>query len=91
MIVNLARRDGDTIVLEEIEGPIEFDGSQVQVDVLVSFEHDGEAATGRIIKVDREGGEPVIEIELVDRDALDAESEIALANLPPSPGYETQI
>jgi hypothetical protein len=89
MIVNLARRDGDSIVSERIDGDLFFEGGGAQVGVLVTFGLHGEQVTGRIIKVsplsldDAPDEGPVIDLELIDEAAHDVESEITLANLPP--------
>jgi hypothetical protein len=85
MIVNLARHDGDSIVLERIDGDLFFEGGDAQVGVLATFDLDGEQVTGRIVKVSPEDlfDEACVDIELVDMAALDAEAEITLANLPP--------
>jgi hypothetical protein len=96
MLVNLAHRVGDAMVIEQIDEPVDFEGSGAQEGVLVSFPLEGREVTGRIIKVvepssDDPTAEPVIEVELVDRDALDAESEIALARLPPKTEFSTEL
>jgi hypothetical protein len=89
MIVNLARRDGDTLTLERIDGDLFFEGGDAQIGVLATFMHGGEQVTGRIVNVVRPlsgapgDGEPVVDIELVDVAVLDAEAQITLANLPP--------
>jgi len=85
MIVHLARHEGGTVVVERIDTPVVFDGGQPVERVFVEFPLDGRQVTARIVKVlphDPEG-EPIIEAELVDRSALDAESENTLAHLPP--------
>jgi hypothetical protein len=92
MIVNLVHRDGDTVVAERIDGPVVFDGGQPAEGVLVEFPLGGGQATARILKVlpqDAED-EPVIEVELIDREALDAESGATLANLPPEDDFTTE-
>jgi hypothetical protein len=92
MIVNLARRDGDNVLLERIDGEMVFVGGAAQEGVLVTFEHDGREVTGRIIKVaDDPEAEPGVEIELIDEEVHDLESEITLANLPPGNDTDTKI
>jgi hypothetical protein len=96
MIINLVRRDGDATVVEQIDAPVDFEGSGAQLGVLVTFPLDGRDVTGRIIRVDAAAlgasdDEPAIDIELVDRAVLDAESEIALAHLPPKDDFTTDI
>lgn len=95
MIINLARRDGDAIVMERINAPADFEGSGAQEGVLVTFPLEGSEVTGRIIRVipttDEPDAEPAIDVELVDRAALDAESEITLAQLPPKDDFTTEI
>ncbi|MFZ2008194.1 MAG: hypothetical protein WB697_20870 [Stellaceae bacterium] len=95
MIINVARRDGDAIVMERIEAPADFEGSGAQEGVLVIFPLEGNEVTGRIIRVipaaDEPDAEPEIDVELVDRAALDVESEIALAQLAPKDDFTTDI
>ncbi|HZK89572.1 MAG TPA: hypothetical protein VFC56_05435 [Stellaceae bacterium] len=101
MIVNLARRDGDNVVLERIEGNFLFEGGEAQEGVLVTFEHAGSEVTGRVINVAPasfvEGPDPgpdagpVVEIELVDDCMQDRGGEIARANLPPGDDTDTNI
>jgi hypothetical protein len=93
MIINLARRDGDGIVMERIDVPVEFEGSGAQPGVLVTFPLDGRDVTGRIIGVNTAPAEdePAIDVELVDRAALDAASEIARAQLPPKDDFTTEL
>jgi hypothetical protein len=88
MLVNLTRSDGDTTVTERIEAPVDFEGSGAQEGVLVNFPLDGRDVTGRITRVlaptaDQPDAEPAIDVTLIDREALDVESEITLAELPP--------
>jgi len=85
MIVHLARHEGGTVVVERIDTPVVFDGGQPVEGVFAEFSLGGRQATARIIKVlpHDPGGEPIIEVELVDRAALDAESANTLAHLPP--------
>jgi hypothetical protein len=93
MIINLARRDGDGIVMERIDVPVDFEGSGAQPGVLVTFPLDGGDVTGRIIGVNTEASddEPAIDVELVDRAALDAASEITRGQLPPKDDFTTDI
>ena len=96
MLVNVARRDGDALLMEQIDEPVDFEGSGVQEGVLVSFPLEGREVTGRIIKVlEPSAGdptaEPVIEVELIDRDVLDAESQVTLARLPPKTEFSTEL
>jgi hypothetical protein len=93
MIVNLARRVGDNIVLERIDSPVTFEGGQAQEDVLITFPLEGSEVTARITKVlphDPEG-EPAIEVELVDQKVLDVASEVALSRLPAEDDFTTEI
>jgi hypothetical protein len=97
MIVNLARRAGDSVVLERIEGDLLFEGGEAQEGVLVTFERDGREVTGRVIHVaptpsadDPDAG-LVIEVELVDDLTKDQGGEIARANLPPGDDTDTTI
>jgi len=96
MIVNLARPEGDGVVMEQIDVPVDFEGSGAQPGVLVTFPLDGGEVTGRIIRVDAAAadapdGELAIDVELVDRAALDAASEVTLARLPPKDDFRTDI
>jgi hypothetical protein len=96
MLVNLAHRVGDALVVEQIDEPVDFEGSGAQEGVLVTFPLNGREVTGRIVKViapsaDDPTAEPVIEIELVDRERLDVESEVTLANLPPKTEFSTEL
>jgi hypothetical protein len=94
MIVNLTRRVGDRLVVEQqIDSPVMFEGGQPQKDVLVTFALDGHEVTGRIVKVGPHDpdGEPIIEVELIDTEALDAESEITLSQLPPKDDFTTEL
>ena len=96
MIVNLARPEGDGVVIEQIDVPVDFEGSGAQPGVLVTFPLDGRDVTGRIIRVDTAAadapdGELAIDVELIDRGALDAASEITLSRLPPKDDFTTEI
>ncbi|HZT89378.1 MAG TPA: hypothetical protein VFA12_15500 [Stellaceae bacterium] len=91
MVVNLLRPGGETVRLEP---PIVFEGDEAQPGVLVTFSLGGTEMTGRVIEVFAPTENPtaeelVVAVEAVDRDALDAESELALANLPASAVNET--
>jgi hypothetical protein len=93
MIVNIVHRDGDIAVAERIDGPVVFDGGQPVEGVLVEFPFDGRQVTARILKVlphDAED-EPAIEVELIDRETLDAEAEITLARLPAKDDFTTEL
>jgi hypothetical protein len=93
MIVNVAHRAGDGLVLEQIDSPVAFEGGQAHQGVLATFELNGDKVTARIIQVlphDPEG-EPAVVVELVDQDALDIESEVTLARLPPDDDFSTDI
>jgi|HubBroStandDraft_4_1064222.scaffolds.fasta_scaffold1214791_2 hypothetical protein len=87
MIVNLRRLGGDTVNLDP---PIIFEGGEAQPGVLATFTLDGQEMTGRVVGVsgrspdDPVDWEPVVTIRPIDRERLDAESEAALASLPPS-------
>jgi hypothetical protein len=94
MLVNFTRRDGENLVIEQIDEPVDFEGSGTQEGVLVTFPLDGRDVTARIIKViapssDDPSAEPVIEVELVNRAALDAEAK--LANLPPKDNSASKL
>ena len=93
MIVNLTRHEGDTIVDERIDCPLVFDGGQAVEGVLVEFELHGRPVTGRIRKVLPHGADddPALDVVLIDREALDAQSEITLANLPPKDDFTPKI
>jgi hypothetical protein len=92
MIVNLARRVGDSVVLERIDGDLLFEGGAAQEGVLATFQLDDRELTGRVINVaDRPDEETVVEIELVDQVTQDAEGEITRANLPPGDDTGTKI
>jgi len=93
MIVNLARGAGDSTVLERIDIPVTFEGGQAQEGILVRFPLEGREVTARIVKVlpHDPDGEPVIEVALIDQEALDAESEITLATLPAKDDFTTEL
>ena len=93
MIVNLMRRMGDSVVVEQIDSPVIFEGGQPQEGVLTTFALDGREVTGRIVKVEPHDldGEPVIEVELVDTAALDVQSEITLSRLPPKDLHDRDL
>lgn len=96
MIVNLMRHEGDSTVVERVDAPVDFEGSGAQEGVLVTFPLEGQDVTGRITRVLAPSAEmpdagPVINIELVDRMALDAESEVTLAHLPPKSDFTTEL
>jgi len=97
MIVNMARRDGGSVVMERVDGDFLFEGGAAQEGVLVTFELDGRQVTGRIVSVspdspdDGVGAGPVVEIELIDEEAHDVESEMTLANLPQDHDTDTKI
>jgi hypothetical protein len=70
MIVKLARRAGDSAVLEQIGGDLLFEGGAVQEGVLVTFQLDDREFTGRVINVaDQPDKETVVKIELIDQAA----------------------
>jgi hypothetical protein len=88
MIINLARRAGDELVLEEIDDGVMFEGGQPQPGVIVTFAHEGREISARITEVttapdDPSGKEPIVTLIEIDRPTLDRESEIALDELPP--------
>jgi hypothetical protein len=92
MIVNLVRHVGDNIVLERIDGNLLFEGGAAQEGVLATFQLDDRELTGRVINVVEEPDEEtVVEIELIDQAAQDAEGEITRANLPPDDDTGTRI
>ncbi|HYM72071.1 MAG TPA: hypothetical protein VET89_03750 [Stellaceae bacterium] len=88
MIVNLARRAGDELVLERIEDGVMFEGGQAQPGVIVSFTHQGHEISARIVDVSVpqggvSGAEPIVTLEQIDPRVQDRESERALEKLPP--------
>ena len=87
MIVNVVRRAGDSAVLERIDGDLLFEGGAAEEGVLATFQLDGREVTGRVIRVlpadAAVDAESSIEIELIDEEGHDIDSEITLANLPP--------
>jgi hypothetical protein len=92
MIVNLARRVGDSVVLERIDGDLLFEGGAAQEGVLATFQLEDRELTGRVINVaNGPDEETVIEIELIDQVTQDAEGEITRANLPPGDDTDTKI
>jgi hypothetical protein len=93
MIVHLAHGEGDDNVLERIDEPVLFEGGQPQIGVLVSFPFRGREVTARIVGIlpPEPNGEPIIEVELIDKQALDAQSEITLARLLPKDDFRTDI
>jgi len=97
MIVNMARRDGDGIVMERVDGDFLFEGGAAQEGVLVTFALDGRPVSGRVVSVspanpdDGGGAGPVVEIELIDEAVEDIESEMTLASLPPDNDSDTKI
>jgi len=93
MIVNMVHREGETVVAERIDGPVVFDGGQPVEGVLVEFPFEGRQVTARILKVlpHDSDDEPALDVELIDRAALDAESAVTLANLPPKDEFTTEL
>jgi hypothetical protein len=83
MIINLARRVGDSVTLEHIDSDLLFEGGAAQEGVLVTFKLDEVA--------DEPGEETVVKIELIDQAAQDAGGEITRANLPPDDETDTKI
>jgi hypothetical protein len=92
MIVNVVR-PGDNRVLEQVDGGLLFEGGAAEEGVLATFRLDGREATGRVLRV--QPADPVtdsvVEIELIDKEHHDLESEITLANLPPVDDSDTDI
>jgi hypothetical protein len=92
MIVNLTRRVEDSVVLDRIHGDLLFEGGAAEKGVLATFQLDNRELTGRVINVtDEPDQETVVEIELIDQVAQDAEGEITRANLPPGGDIGTKI
>jgi hypothetical protein len=92
MIFDLARRIGDCVVLERIEGDLLFEGGAAQVGVLATFEHDGSPITGRVVSVvEHPDSEASVEIELIDQRSQDVNGEVARENLPPDDDTHTKI
>ena len=89
MIINLAIRAGDALLLEQIDDGVMFEGSQPQPGVIVTFTHKGREISTRIIDVVspppgvRAGADAVVTLEEIDPQAHDRESERALGELPP--------
>lgn len=88
MIVNLARRAGDGLVLERIEGDVMFEGGEPNEGVLATFSVSGHEVMGRITKVshsvpDDVASELIVTVEPIDREAEDIGSEEALQSLTP--------
>jgi hypothetical protein len=92
MIVNVVR-PGDSRVLEQVDGGLLFEGGAAEEGVLATFQLDGREATGRVVRVlpADPAADSVVEIELIDREHHDRESEITLANLPPDDETDTKI
>jgi hypothetical protein len=96
MILNVMRRTGDSPVLERVDGDLLFEGGAAEEGVLATFQLDGHEVTGRVVRVlDAADGTAdagsVIEIELIDEQDHDLDSEITLANLPPGDDTDTKI
>jgi hypothetical protein len=85
MLIDLARRAGNALVIERIEATVDFEGGAAEEGVLANFQLDGREVTGRIIRASEssEGAERVVEIELIDEVVHDIDSQITLAELPP--------
>jgi hypothetical protein len=92
MIVNVVR-PGDSRVLEQVDGGLLFEGGAAEEGVLATFQLDGHEATGRVLRVlpADPAVDAVVEIELIDKEHHDLESEITLANLPPVDDIDTEI
>jgi hypothetical protein len=95
MLIDLIRRGmGDTLAFERIEAsPVDFEGGAAEEGVLVNFALDGRAVTGRIIRVydSADGTEQVIEVEPINENVHDRDSEETLAHLPPGDDTGTTI
>ena len=94
MIVNVTQRTEGGVVLEGIDGDVQFEGGAAEVGVLATFERDGHQETGRVTRVRPEtlsDEHAVVEVELVDRAKLDRDSEKTLAHLPPGDDTDTTI
>jgi hypothetical protein len=90
MIVNLARRVGDSMVLEHIDGDLLFEGGAAQEGVVVTFRLDDREVAGRVTNVaEHPKEETVVKIDLIDQAAQDAGGEITKANLPPGDDTDT--
>jgi hypothetical protein len=89
MIINLAKRAGDALLLEEIDDGVMFEGSQPQPGVIVTFHHEGREISARIVDVtppslnDPAGADTIVTIEEIDPQTHDRESERTLEELPP--------
>jgi hypothetical protein len=93
MLIDLARRAGNALVIDRIEATVDFEGGAAEEGVLATFQLDGRAATGRIIRVfeSSEHADPVVEIELIDAAAHDRGSTMTLENLPPGANSRVKI
>jgi hypothetical protein len=92
MLIDLARRSGNALVIDRIEATVDFEGGAAEEGVLANFQLDGREVTGRIIRVfEREATERVVEIELIDDTEHDLESATALDNLPPGSDTGSKI
>jgi hypothetical protein len=93
MIVNVVLRPGASGVLEQVDGGVLFEGGAAEEGVLATFQLDGREATGRVVRVlpADPDADTVVEIELIDKEHHDRESEITLANLPPRDDTNTKV
>ncbi len=92
MLIDLARRSGNALVIDRIEATVDFEGGAAEEGVLANFQLDGREVTGRIIRVfEREATERVVEIELIDDTEHDLELATALDNLPPGSDTGSKI
>jgi len=89
MLIDLARRAGNALVIDRIEAVVDFEGGAAEEGVLANFQLDGREVTGRIIRIfeSGDGADRVVEIELIDEVVHDRDSGETLAHLPP--GNET--
>jgi hypothetical protein len=93
MLIDLARRAGNALVIDRIEATVDFEGGAAEEGVLANFQLDGREVTGRIIRIFESGDDAdrVVEIELIDVVVHDMDTEETLAHLPPGNETDTTI
>jgi hypothetical protein len=93
MLIDLARRAGNALVIERIDATVDFEGGAAEEGVLANFQLDGREVTGRIIQIfeSGDGADRVVEIELIDEVMHDMDSGETLAHLPPGNETDTTI
>ena len=93
MLIDLARKAGNALVIERMEATVDFEGGAVEEGVLATFQAEGREMTGRVIRAydSAAGAEQVVEVELIDETGHDIESELTLSRLPPGDDTGTKI